>query len=108
MRTTVSARLGLASPWPRAHFGASVFPCVLSLLFIPFLLSAQDAEPSAYPEVTNVAQLQHFADTEPLRNCRIHLEGNVWWSNHAENRLVFHDDSGAESLEFDFRGQTVA
>ena len=58
-------------------------------------------------EVTNVHQISLLAAQVPKASYSIHLEGDVWWVNPTEGKLVLKDDSGAEQLEMDFHGEPV-
>jgi hypothetical protein len=57
--------------------------------------------------VTNIFQARGLASQNPDVSYFIRLEGNVWWANPAQGRLVLKDESGAEELEMDLRGQRV-
>jgi signal transduction histidine kinase len=54
--------------------------------------------------VTNVSQIRLLASQTPDASYAIHLEGDVWWANSSQGKLVLNDDSGAEELEMDFHG----
>src|SRR5262245_56328077 len=57
--------------------------------------------------VTNVSQVPRLASQNPDASYVIRLEGQVWWANMGQGRLVLKDDSGAEELELDLRGQVL-
>jgi signal transduction histidine kinase len=59
-------------------------------------------------EVTNVHQIRLLAEQVPQAAYAIRLEGDVWWANPAQGQFVLKDDSGAEELEMDLHGETVA
>ncbi len=59
-------------------------------------------------EITNVHQIRLLATQIPTANYSFHLEGDVWWANPAEGRFVLKDDSGAEELEMNLEGQSLA
>jgi signal transduction histidine kinase len=54
---------------------------------------------ASYPAVTNLAQLRLLAIQTPGVSYSVQLEGNVWWVNPAQGRLVLQDSSGAAELE---------
>src|ERR1039457_2011390 len=58
-------------------------------------------------EVTNVCQIRLLATQTPIASHSIHLEGDVWWANPMQEKFVLKDDSGAEELEMDLRGEPV-
>jgi signal transduction histidine kinase len=75
--------------------------------------AAQPAAPQDfdYPsalEITNVHQVGLLAAQIPKTSYRFNLEGEVWWANPADEKFVLKDDSGAEELEMDFRGQSLS
>jgi signal transduction histidine kinase len=57
--------------------------------------------------ITNVHQIRILATQTPKTSYSIRLEGDVWWANLTEGKLVLKDDSGAEELEMDLHGQSV-
>ena len=57
--------------------------------------------------ITNVHQIRLLAVQIPKTSCSIRLEGDVWWVNQAQGKLVLKDDSGAEELEMDLHGESV-
>jgi signal transduction histidine kinase len=57
-------------------------------------------------EVTNVHQIRLLA-APPTNSYFIRLDGDVWWANARQGRLVLKDDSGAEELELDWGGTPV-
>ncbi|HEY5296671.1 MAG TPA: ATP-binding protein [Verrucomicrobiae bacterium] len=67
-----------------------------------------NAPASAEVAVTNVHQIRLLASQIPKASYSIHLEGDVWWANPAQGKFVLKDDSGAEELEMDLHGETVA
>jgi signal transduction histidine kinase len=58
-------------------------------------------------EITNVHQIRLLAAQIPKMSYSIHLEGDVWWVNPMQGKLVLKDDSGAEELEMDLHGESV-
>jgi signal transduction histidine kinase len=58
--------------------------------------------------VTNIHQLRLLASQNPTTAYAFRLEGDVWWADSGEGRLVLKDDSGAEELEMDLHGRSVA
>src|SRR3974390_2956149 len=58
-------------------------------------------------EVSNVHQIRLLATPAPTNSYFVRLEGDVWWANVRQGRLVLNDDSGAEELELDFHGEQV-
>src|SRR5262249_34194356 len=58
--------------------------------------------------VTNVHQIRLLATHSPEVGYSIHLEGDVWWADPAQGKLVLKDDSGVEELELDLHQQPVA
>lgn len=59
-------------------------------------------------EITNVSQIRLLASQAPKASYTVRLEGDIWWANPKEGRFVLKDDSGAEELEMDLRGQSLA
>jgi signal transduction histidine kinase len=57
--------------------------------------------------VTRVAQLARLASQDPGVSYLVHLEGDVWWANPVQGRLVLHDASGTEELEMELAGPPV-
>jgi signal transduction histidine kinase len=57
--------------------------------------------------VTNLQQVRLLASQTPDASYAIRLEGDVWWADPAEGKLVLRDDSGVEVLKMDLRGQPV-
>src|SRR5215831_6996416 len=57
--------------------------------------------------VTNVSQVRRLAFQNPEASHHMVLKGDIWWSNPTQGRLVLKDDSGAEELEIDLRGQLI-
>lgn len=57
-----------------------------------------------FATVTNLAQLRAVVERNSPTAPRFVLEGDVWWSNTAQGRLVLRDDSGAETLEVELPG----
>ncbi|HWD21220.1 MAG TPA: ATP-binding protein [Verrucomicrobiae bacterium] len=80
---------------------------VISVLCLSIMATAQSSSGQAF-EITNVHQLRMCASPAPSSSHAIRLEGDVWWVNPAQHRLVLHDDSGAAELEMDFRGASIA
>ena len=63
---------------------------------------------SSLTEITNVQQIRLFAVQIPQTGFRLHLEGDVWWAHASVGKFVLKDDSGAEELDMDLNGQTLA
>jgi len=59
-------------------------------------------------EVTNVHQFRLLAAQNPKTSYYIRLQGDVWWINPMQGKLVFKDDSGVEELEMDLHDESVA
>ena len=59
------------------------------------------------PVVTNIVQLRRLSSQESNAKYSICLEGNVWWANPAQRKLVLHDTSGTAELEMDFQSQSA-
>lgn len=59
------------------------------------------------PMVTNIAQLRRLSPQGSNARYSIRLEGNVWWANPTQRKLVLHDTSGTAELEMDFQSQPV-
>ncbi len=59
------------------------------------------------PVVTTIRQLRASGSQNPATNYFIRLEGNVWWVNPAQGRLVLQDATGAAQLELDLGGRAV-
>jgi signal transduction histidine kinase len=49
--------------------------------------------------ITNLHQLRQLAESEVVGARKLRLEGEVWWSNPAQGRMVWHDTTGTEVLE---------
>jgi len=60
-----------------------------------------------FPEVTNVLQVARLSSQNPSISYSIRLEGNAWWADPTQGKLVLQDESGAEELEMDLRGQSL-
>lgn len=71
-------------------------------------LAQAPAVQSQPAEITNVHQIRLSAEQIPTTYHSVHLEADVWWAHSSDGRLVLKDDSGAEELEMDLSGQTVA
>jgi len=77
-------------------------------------MTAADAAPADPPAqsssvvVTNVLQVRRLASRGRDVSYSFRLEGNVWWANPAQGRLVLQDESGAEELEMDLQGRIPA
>ena len=57
--------------------------------------------PSALPMVMSVKEVTRLSSQKPDVAYVVRLEGDVWWSNPGQGRLVLRDDSGAEELELE-------
>jgi len=55
--------------------------------------------------VTNVHQIRLWASQNPQLSCFFHLEGDIWWANSKQGKLVLKDDSGVEELEMNLPGK---
>ena len=64
--------------------------------------------PLAFPLVTNIAQLRPLGSQEGPGVFSFRLEGAVLWVNAAQGRLVLQDGSGAEELEMELGGVSLA
>lgn len=64
------------------------------------------AQPATTQEtlVTNLLQLRQLADQPGRVACRFRLEGDVWWANAMQGRLVLRDTSSATALEMELAG----
>ena len=62
----------------------------------------------AISQVTNVAQIAQDSSQNPDRSYWIRLEGTVLWANPARGKFVLQDASGAEELEMELPGTTLA
>jgi signal transduction histidine kinase len=69
--------------------------------------AGQEPTSQTFPQLTNVPQLQQFASLKSAAACHVRLEGNVWWANSSEGKLVLQDVSGVTELEMDLTGQPV-
>jgi signal transduction histidine kinase len=69
--------------------------------------TGQELAGLSFPLVTNVAQLQQLRTQPANDRYVIRLEGNVWWVNPSQRKLVLHDQSGTAELEMDFQSQPV-
>jgi hypothetical protein len=67
----------------------------------------QPAAAQTQIEVTNVHQIRELASQTQDACYAIRLEGNVWWADAAQGKLVLKDDSGAELLELELEGGFV-
>lgn len=72
-----------------------------------FLLGNTLAAQTNSAEVTRISQIPLLASQSPRTSYSFHLTGDVWWVNPASERIVLKDDSGAEELELDLRGQRL-
>ncbi len=92
------------------HFIQVVFATLALLVASRFgrpALGAEIPASTAFPLLTNIAQLR-LASSHPSEGCYAFLlTGNVWWVNPREGRLVLQDNSGAEELEFDWRDTVI-
>jgi len=72
-------------------------------------LVATGQEPAgpSFPVVTNIAQLRRLSSQGVNARYPIRLEGNVWWANPTQRKLVLHDQSGTAELEMNFPAQPV-
>src|ERR1017187_1193088 len=95
----------MVAAWP-----GQVMVCLGLLLGIaPVAVAAAEPGlgPQVFPLVTNVQQLRQLACKEPRKLCSLRLEGVVCSAGAAKDRLVLHDDSGAELLELDLQGRQL-
>jgi signal transduction histidine kinase len=67
----------------------------------------ESATAPAQVEITNVHQIRMLAGQTPDASYAIRLEGDVWWADSAQGKLVLKDDSGAEELEMEFQNGFV-
>jgi len=97
--------ISFARPWRIA----SICRLTLAVISIVTGLVAAGQEPatSSFPMVTNIAQLRHLSSQGVNARYPIRLEGNVWWANPTQRKLVLHDQSGTAELEMDFHTQPV-
>jgi len=58
-------------------------------------------------DITNLAALRLNATQNPKESFSIHLAGDVWWANPAQNEFVIKDGSGVEEVQMDLRGVPV-
>jgi signal transduction histidine kinase len=73
-----------------------------SVLFLAGALAAEQGKSEALPAViTSVAQLTQLDCQETNASFAFRLEGNVWWANPAQGRLVLQDATGVQELELD-------
>ena len=68
--------------------------------------AAETPEPSS-SIVTNVLQLRQLDLQKSATAYFIRLEGNVWWANPVEGRIVLQDDSGSAELEMNLADRAV-
>ncbi|HTY89362.1 MAG TPA: ATP-binding protein [Candidatus Acidoferrum sp.] len=71
------------------------------LVWTGLVANGQEAFLPAGVGVTNIAELRRLSARELNARCAIRLEGNVWWANPAQRKLVLHDASGTAELEMD-------
>ena len=81
----------------------------LTVILVATGLAAAGQEPAGLssPVVTNIVQLRRLSFQGSNARYSIHLEGNVWWANPTQRKLVLHDTSGTAELEMDFHTQPV-
>ena len=86
---------------------------VCSGLMLAGLTNVQITQADSFPngqisaDVTNVHQVRLLATQNPKTSYSFRLEGDVWWVNPMQGKLVFKDDSGVEELEMDLHGESV-
>jgi signal transduction histidine kinase/uncharacterized protein YdeI (BOF family) len=94
-----------------AHPGWIAAGCrrALTVILVATGLAAAGQEPAGLSSlwVTNIAQLRNLGSQGANARCSIRLEGNIWWANPAQQKLVLHDQSGTAELEMDFQTQPV-
>ncbi|MGC3961026.1 MAG: hypothetical protein QM813_24770 [Verrucomicrobiota bacterium] len=56
------------------------------------------------PPVTTVAQLRANVEQSATTAQRVRLEGEVWWANAAQGRLVLRDATATTALELELPG----
>src|SRR5664280_1918989 len=99
----------------RAVFFRSCQPFVCGCLIfaagilLPQLLSAAEHGAGHVPPlVTNLVELRRIAAQKTDVGYTIRLEGNLWWANVPQGRIVLQDDTAAEELELDLEGQNLS
>ena len=99
MRLSLSHRLG------RCLVGCSVL--LMGSLAGNERAGAEMASPTPSTVVTDVGVLRRLTSSDPGASHVFQMEGDVWWANRSEGRLVLHDDSGTEEIEMDLKDQPV-
>jgi len=81
----------------------------LTVILVATGLAVTGQEPAGFPPsvLTNIAQLRRLSSQGSNARYAIRLEGNVWWANPTQRKLVLHDQSGTAELEMDFHTQPV-
>src|SRR5450759_3673714 len=96
---------------PFARPGRTAGRCcpALTVILVATGLAAAGQEPAGLssPVVTNIVQLRRLSSQGPNARYSIRREGNVWWANPTQRKLVLHDTSGTAELEMDFQSQSV-
>ena len=94
-----------------ARSGRTAGRCRLALTVIlvatGLAATGQETAGLSSPAVTNIAQLRRLSSQGSNARYSIRLEGNVWWANPTQRKLVLHDTSGTAELEMDFHTQPV-
>jgi hypothetical protein len=94
-----------------AHPGRTAGRCRLALtvILVATGLAAAGQEPAGFSSlvVTNIAQLRRLRSQGSNARYSIRLEGNVWWANPTQRKLVLHDASGTAEMGMDFPAQPV-
>ncbi|HWC58129.1 MAG TPA: ATP-binding protein [Verrucomicrobiae bacterium] len=88
--------------------GGILVACSVMMRFSAMGQTGAVALSSQLTEITNVHQVRLFAAQIPKNGFALHLEGDVWWAHPSNGEFVLKDDSGAEELEMDLGGQTLA
>jgi len=98
-----------AISFPRRGRIAAGYRLAWTAIFVATGLAATGQPPAGLSSsvVTNIAQLRQLSSWGSKAGCPIRLEGNVWWVNPAQKRLVLHDQSGTAELDLDFQSQPV-
>src|SRR5262245_22857303 len=92
----------------RGNLPARFRPPVIASLALAIACGAAKPVRADEPAITNILQLRAAAAQNPGASHFIRLQGNVWWANPAQSRVVLQDDTGgAAQLELDLQGKSV-
>ena len=83
-------------------------PALAAILIAPgHALASPEPAGFSSPLITNIVQLRQLSSQGSKLRYPIRLEGNVWWVNPTQKKLVLHDQSGTAELALDFQSQPV-